>query len=423
MRPEDYLVPSLADDFPNIPIERAEGPYAFDPSGKKYLDFIGGMAACNIGHCHPRVVEAIERQARVLIHGPAGVMFYKGLSELSEELVRILPAGIDRFFYGNSGSEAIEGGVKLARYVTERPNVVAFLGGFHGRTFGSVALTASKAKYKRHYDPLPAGIYHSPYPHVYRNRYSDDPEQVSRACLGALDDLFTHVAEPSSVAAILVEPVQGEGGYVVPPVSFLRGLRERCDRHGILLIYDEIQTGFGRTGSMFAAQTFGVVPDIFSLAKGIASGLPLSVVATTRELSDRWSAGSHGTTFGGNPVACAAAVATLQVIQEEDLCKRARDMGSRLMKGLHDLAGRHDAVGDVRGVGLMAGMEFVRSRETREPAPEQLQSLLQGALEKGLFLYPAGVHDNVVRFIPPLNIDESHVDFALSVIDEVLSAG
>ncbi|HLS89229.1 MAG TPA: aspartate aminotransferase family protein [Sphingobacteriaceae bacterium] len=419
---DDFLAPSLARDFPNLPISHAQGTYVYSTDGRAFLDFVAGMASCNVGHCHPVVVRAIQQQAERLIHGPVGVLLYESVVELSNRLQEVLPPGLDCFFFGNSGTEAVEGSIKLARFVTGRPNVIAFHGAFHGRTLGSVSLTASKARYRRHTGPLPAGVYHAPYPYVYRSPWPDDPEECAAQALAGVDAIFRHVAEPSSVAAILVEPVQGEGGYIVPPASFLKGLRERCDEHGILLIFDEIQTGFGRTGNWFAAQTFDVRPDIMALAKGIASGMPLSVIAASKELMEQWLAGSHGTTFGGNPLSCAAALATLDVIVRDNLLERARVQGEALMAGLRSLQEQFDFIGDVRGAGLMIGVELVNSRETKEPAPQLVGRVLEGALQRGLILYPAGTSDQVIRFIPPLTLSDEELVQALDIFGQALAA-
>lgn len=419
---DSFLAPSLAQDFPNMPVSHGAGTRVYSTEGKEYLDFVAGMAACNVGHCHPAVVQAIQDQAGKLLHGPAGVLLYEPLVDVARELQSILPASLHHFFFSNSGTEAVEGAIKLARFVTQRPNVIAFQGSFHGRTLGSVALTASKARYRRYAGPLPAGIYHAPYPYVFRSTTPDDPAAVAQQALAGVDAVFRHMAEPKSVAAIIVEPIQGEGGYIVPPDSFLQGLRERCDAYGIKLIFDEIQTGFGRTGKFFAAQTFGVTPDIMALAKGIASGMPLSVVAASEEMMEQWLAGSHGTTFGGNPLSSAAAVSTIQVLKEENLTANAQERGQQLMHGLRQLQKQYEFIGDIRGKGLMIGVEMVQPGTHREPAPEVVSQVLDGAFERGLILYPAGTSDQVVRFIPPLNVTADEVTQALDIVGETLAA-
>ena len=414
-RTEDLLAPSLAIDWPNMPIVRAEGSRVYDPQGRAYLDFVSGMAALPLGHNHPAVVEAIRRQAGELIHGPLGVYQYEVLLDLARDLREVLPGEIGSFFFGNSGAEAVEGALKLARYVTGRPMVVAFRGGFHGRTLGALALTASKAKYRHGYHQLP-GVVHSRFPNPLREGLAD-AESAARA-LEELDDVLAHVAAPEDVAAFLVEPIQGEGGYLPAPPAFLAGLRERADRAGSLLVFDEVQTGFGRTGSMFAAQHYGVVPDVMAVAKAIASGLPLGAVAASPSLMGRWSAGSHGTTFGGNPVAAAAARATLRVLREEDLPGRAARLGALATERLREVQRRHAVVRDVRGPGLMIGVEFGEGR------PEDglfVERVLQEALALGLVLYPCGVHSSVLRFIPPLNVAEEDLLAGIDILDKAVA--
>ncbi|MBX5465283.1 MAG: aminotransferase class III-fold pyridoxal phosphate-dependent enzyme [Clostridia bacterium] len=403
---ERYLAPSLAVDWPGLRVERAEGARVTAADGRVYLDFVSGMAALPLGHGHPEVVAAVREQAERLLHGPLGVFYYDVLLDLAEELAAVLPGGIATFFFGNSGTEAVEGAVKLARFVTGRPMVVAFRGGFHGRSLGSLALTASKAFYRHGYQPLP-GVVHSRFPYPLADGLA--PEASVAAALEELDALFRHVVAPEDVAAIVVEPVQGEGGYVVPPRGFLEGLRERADRSGALLVFDEVQTGFGRTGDFFAAETFGVTPDVMALAKAISSGLPLGATAARPELMARWPAGTHGTTFGGSPLAAAAALATLRVLRRERLPERARRLGEAARAELWRLAGRHPGlVREVRGPGLMIGIECASG--------ELATRVLRAALERGLILYPAGPDGRVIRFIPPLNVPEADLEEGLEIL-------
>ncbi len=415
-----WLAPSLAEDSPNLPIVRAEGSHVYGLDGRRYLDFISGMAACNLGHRHPRVVAAAKAQIDELIHGPIGVVVYDSLLRLCEELSKVTPGDLDCFFWSNGGTEAIEGALKLARYVTRRPAVVSFIGGFHGRSYGSASVTTSNAKYRRHYEPLLPSVYHVPFPYCFRCPHRngavccDDP-------LVSLDRLFRHVVSPDEVACVIVEPVLGEGGYVIPPPDFLPRLRELCDRQGILLIFDEIQTGFGRTGEMFAAQTFGVTPDVLVLSKSIASGFPLSVVAASPGLMKQWSAGSHGTTFGGNPVACAAAVATLEVFREEGVLENVRIRGEEAMARLRAMAERSPHIGEVRGLGLMIGLEFADVRNDGAPGGEVVRRVLQGCLERGLLLYPAGYAGHVLRFIPPLVVSQGELADGLEILSDVVA--
>ncbi|MDR7545378.1 MAG: aspartate aminotransferase family protein [Armatimonadota bacterium] len=418
-RMRNRLAPSLAEDWPNLPISHGEGTYVYGLDGRRYLDFVSGMAACNLGHRHPRVVEAARAQLDKLIHGPIGVVVYDSILQLSEELARVTPGELDMFFWSNGGTEAVEGALKLARYVTRRPAVVAFIGGFHGRSLGSASVTTSNVKYRHHYEPLLPSVYHVPFPYCFRCPYRkgsgccDDP-------FHSLDRLFRHVVAPDDVAAILVEPILGEGGYVVPPPDFLPRLRALCDQHGILLIFDEIQTGFGRTGEMFAAQTFGVTPDVLVLSKAIASGFPLSVVAAPPALMRQWTAGAHGTTFGGNPIACAAAVATLEALREERVLENARARGQEATDRLVALAGRTPFIGDVRGKGLMIGVEFVDPALNGAPSGAIVRRVLEECLRRGLILYPAGHAGHVLRFIPPLTVTPNQLDEGLAILEEVV---
>jgi 4-aminobutyrate aminotransferase len=414
----EWLAPSLAEDWPNLPVVRGEGAYVVAADGRRYLDFVSGMAACNLGHRHPRVVAAAKAQIDQLIHGPIGVVVYDSILRASEELARITPGDLDMFFWSNSGTEAVEGALKLARYVSGRPAIIGFIGGFHGRSLGAASVTTSNVKYRRHYEPLLPSIYHAPFPYCFRCPYRGGPGCCDDP-LVSLDRLFRHVVAPEEVAAMIVEPILGEGGYVVPPDDFLPRLRALCDRHHILLIFDEIQTGFGRTGEMFAAQTFGVTPDILVLSKSIASGFPLSVVAAPPALMRRWTAGAHGTTFGGNPVACAAAVATMEVFREERVLDNVRDRSREAFGRLRALAEGSPIIGDLRGRGLMIGLEFVDPR-SGEPDGACVRRMLERCLERGLLLYPAGYAGHVLRFIPPLNVTAAELAGGLDILEGVV---
>lgn len=414
------LAPSLAEDWPGLAVVSAAGLELHCTDGRKYLDFTSGISTTNTGHCHPRVVEAAKRQTELMIHSAVGITYHESLLRLCEALADVTPKGLDMFFFGNSGAEAVEGAIKLARYVTGRPAIIAFTGGFHGRTYGAASLTTAKAKYRLHYEPFVGSVYFAPYADPFHGRYGDDEAACTRDALRALRVLLDRVVPPSEVAALVVEPVQGEGGFIVPAASFLNGLREIADEIGALLVLDEVQTGFGRTGQMFAAQTFGVVPDVMAVGKGIASGFPLSATIAREDLMKRWLAGSHGTTFGGNPVACAAAVATLEVIAEEGLLANCRMQGARLLDGLRTLKDRHVVVSDVRGIGLMAALEFTVPGEPDQPAPELASAVLEACLRRGLLLYMAGSHGQVVRMMPPLVLTSADVDRALGIVKEAL---
>jgi len=403
-----------------IVAERAEGAYVYDQDGARYLDFTSGIGVTNTGHCHPKVVRAVQEQAAKLLHGQANIIFHQPLLELAKELRTIVPEGLDCFFFSNSGAEAVEGAVKLARHATGRPNVIVFQGSFHGRTALTMALTTSKTIYRAGYQPLPSGVFVAPYPYTYR--YGWSPEETEAFCLRELKLLLKSQTAPFETAAILVEPVLGEGGYVVPTPGFLAGLRRICDEHGLLLIADEIQSGFGRTGKWFAIQHFGVEPDIMTMAKGLASGLPLSGIAARRELMERWIPGSHGGTYGGNAVACAAAVATIRVIREEGLLENARRMGALLMERLRTLqekfGKRSGVIGDVRGLGLMVGAEFTAADGT--PATDLAKAVVKGCLKRRLLLLTCGPWDNTVRWIPPLVVTQQQIEEALAIFKQAV---
>ena len=417
----DVLAPSLAQDWPKLPVVQAQGVYLHTLDGRTYLDFTSGIATVNTGHCHPKVLAAARRQMERMVHSAVGVTIHETLLRLTQALIQVLPSGLDMFFFGNSGAEAVEGAIKLARYVTRRPAIIAFHGGFHGRTYGAASVTTAKSRYRLHYEPFVGGVYFAPFADCYRCPYGQTREDCALECLQGVRRLMERVVPPSEVAAILVEPVQGEGGYHVPPVEFLAGLRQLCDEHGILLIFDEVQTGFGRTGEMFAAQTFGVRPDIMALAKGIASGFPLAATVASRELMGQWLMGAHGTTFGGNPVACAAALATLEVIREENLLANCREQGAHLMAGLRELQSRYPMIGDVRGKGLMIGVDFIVPGSDRQPDGATAKRVLEACLSRGLLLYTAGLHGQVIRLIPPLIITREHADQALHILEESLA--
>jgi 4-aminobutyrate aminotransferase len=400
----------------SIQAERAEGCYIYATDGTTYLDFTCGIGVTNTGHCHPKVVEAIRQQAGLFIHAQVNLVVHKPILQLIEELKKIVHPSIDGFFFSNSGAEALEGAVKLARAATGRPNVIVFQGSFHGRTSATMAMTTSKTIYRAGYQPLPAGFFVAPFPYAFR--YGWDAETTSQWCLEELDFLLNSQTAPSETAAILIEPVLGEGGYVVPPTSFLKGLREVCDKHGIMLIFDEVQTGFGRTGKWFAQEHFGVVPDIMTVAKGIASGLPLSGVFARLDLMKKWTLGSHGGTFGGNVVACAAGVATIRAMRDEDMIGNAARRGVQLASGLRKLQEEYPVIGDVRGLGLMVATEF-RTPENK-PDKNTAKAIIHAAQERNLLLLSCGTYDNSIRWIPPLVVTEKQINDALGIFAEAL---
>jgi 4-aminobutyrate aminotransferase len=410
-----HMSPVWSRIFP-IEAERAEGSYIYATDGRKYLDFTCGIGVTNTGHCHPKVVEAIREQAGLFLHAQANIVIHQPMLRLIDELRTIVHPSIDGFFFSNSGAEAVEGAIKLARAATGRQSVIVFTGSFHGRTVGTMALTTSKTVYKGVSQLLPGGVYVAPYPYAFRLSMSE--EQASQYSLTALEELLVSQIAPADVAAILIEPVLGEGGYVPPPFSFMKGLRELCDKHGILLIFDEVQSGFGRTGKWFAQEHYNVVPDIMTVAKGIASGLPLSGVFSRLELMKKWPTGSHGGTYGGNAVAAAAGVATVKAIKEEKMLENASTRGVQLMTGLRKLQEEYPQMGDVRGLGLMIGSEFVDAKG--KPDKAIVKSIIHVAEERGLLLLSCGTYDNTIRWIPPLNVTEGQIKDALGIFDEAL---
>lgn len=416
----EFLAPSLAEDWPKLLVRKAQGSYLYTADGRRILDFTSGIGVTNIGHCHPRVIESAKKQMNNMIHSAVGITIHETLLELCVQLPKVLPPGLNMFFFGNSGSEAVEGAIKLARYIKHRPVIIAFEGSFHGRSYGALSITSVKSKYRAHYEPVLPGVYFAPYAYPYRCPLGED--RATEWSLNQIRKMISTVVNPVEVAAFIVEPIQGEGGYIVPPRSFLQGLRSICDEYNILLIFDEVQTGFGRTGEMFAAQVFDVQPDIMAIAKGIASGFPLGATVASKELMKEWHAGSHGTTFGGNPVACAAALATLEVIREENLLENCRIMGARLLETLRDYQKRYSFIGDVRGIGLMIALEMIIPGSNKEPNPNMTMKLLNECLERGLLGYMAGTYGNVVRFIPPLNVSANQVDEALQIIEDSLAS-
>ncbi len=401
----------------NIVVERGEGAYVYDVNGECYLDFTCGIGVTNTGHCHPKVVEAAREQVGKIIHAQVNILYHEPLFRLADALREVVPSNLDSFFFSNSGAEAVEGAVKLARHATGRPNVIVFQGSFHGRTNQTMAMTTCKTVYRQHYQPLAAGVFVAPYPYWYR--YGWEAEETSQWCLNELRHLLASQTAPSETAAIIVEPVLGEGGYVVPPPSFLPGLREICDEHGILLVADEVQSGFGRTGAFFAIEHFGTTPDVMTMAKGLASGFPLSGVAAPRALMDKWQVGTHGGTYGGNAVACAAAVATVRVLQD-GLVENAARMGPVLMDGLRDIQSRYPVLGDVRGLGLMVGAEF--TQPDGRPGSELAKQVIARCLEDKLLLLSCGTYSNVVRWIPPLIVNRDQIERGLDIFERALAA-
>ena len=419
------VVPKVWSRYTDVVVDHGEGSWLVTQDGTRYLDYTSGIGVTNTGHAHPRVASAIAEQAGRLIHGQQNIVYHEPGLKLHARLARLLPGGPWQAFLSNSGAEAVEAAVKLARVSTGRSAIISFRYGFHGRTAQAMALTTAKMTIRSAYEPLPGSVYHTDFPYCYRAASGPhDPTACSCDWEERLELLFQQVIEPDRVAAVVVEPVIGEGGYIVPPRTFMPRLREITSEHGILLVADEIQTGFGRTGEMFAVEHAGVTPDIVVLAKGIASGLPLSGIVARCSLMDGWAPGSHGGTYGGNVVACAAALATLDIIEDEGLLTNARQRGRQLLDGLQRIAADHQGVGDVRGLGLMAAMEFVRPGEGdgRVPDADAASRVLSESLERKLMLLPAGSWGNVVRIIPPLVTTQEEVDRSLDVLAEALAA-
>jgi 4-aminobutyrate aminotransferase len=414
---EALISPSYTRSYPLV-AKRGRGVLIEDVDGNEFLDFSAGIAVTATGHCHPEVVAAIQQQAAELIHMSGTDFYYESMVTLGQRLSAIAPMpGPHRFHYSNSGAEAIEGAIKLARYHTRRPTILAFHGAFHGRTMGALALTASKPQQRRRFAPLMPGVEHVPYPNLYRCPAGTDPVEYAIATARFIEDrLFKTMVPPEEVAAIFVEPIQGEGGYLVAPFEFLRELRRICDDYGILLVADEVQSGCGRTGRWWAIQHSGVEPDIVCIAKGIASGMPLGVTMSRGEIMD-WVPGSHASTFGGNPVSIAAALATLDVLEREAM-ENAAVVGRHIMDRISAWPQRHEIVGDVRGLGLMIGIEIVADAESKRIAGRERDRIVELAFERGFLFLGAGA--NTIRICPPLVVTPEQADIAMDVLEECI---
>lgn len=411
--------PSYTRSYPMV-AKRGRGIRLEDVDGNQFLDFAAGIAVCSTGHCHPEVVAAIQRQAAELIHASGTDFYYEHMVQIADRLSAIAPMpGPHRFYFGNSGAEAIEAAFKIARYHTGRQQFVAFLGAFHGRTMGALSLTASKAQQRRRFSPLVPGVTHIPYPYLYRGCTGGvrEQEQYALNCARYLEDkLFKTTLPPEEVAAIFIEPIQGEGGYVVAPDIFLQELRRIADKHGILLVVDEVQSGAGRTGKWWSIEHSGVQPDIVCMAKGIASGMPLGICMTRAELMD-WKPGSHASTFGGNPVAIAAALVTLDIIEREAMANAA-NIGGAMLEHLRGFVSKHPIVGEVRGRGLMIGVEIVQDQATREAAPALRDRIVELAFERGLLILGCG--ESSFRLSPPLILNQHEAAIALNIVEECI---
>jgi 4-aminobutyrate aminotransferase len=398
---------------------RGAGHRLYDSEGRGYLDFANGIAVTVLGHAHPRVNAAIHAQVDDLLHICNGLGHVEPVTRLAEMIVAEMPAGLDTVYFGNSGTEVVDGAMKLARRATGRSHIIAFSGAFHGRTYGALSVTSSSLNYRVGYGPLLPDVHIAPFPDAYRD-HDGDESAAAASSLAYLERLFATQVEPSRTAAFIIEPVQGEGGYVPAPTAFLQGLRELADRHGILLILDEVQSGYARTGRMWAFEHADIVPDVVLLAKAIANGLPLAAIVSPRALQDRWGVGAHGSTYGGNPVACAAGVAVLEVIREEGLVGNAAARGAELSRGLLALAAEDPRIGDVRGPGLMIGVELVKDRQTREPDGDLGNAVSAACADRGLLLLTCGAEHNIMRWIAPLDVDRAEIEEALGIFQEVL---
>ena len=410
-----YMSPSYLRDYPFV-AERGYGAIVEDPDGNAFLDFAAGIAVCSTGHCHPKVVEAIQKQAAELIHIAGNDFYHRHMPQLAERLVKTMPKPQDyRVFFGNSGTEAVEGAIKLARYATRRDKLIAFYGCFHGRTLGSLSLTASKNTQRKGFGTLLGGIEHIPYPYAYRCALGHTKETCGGEIIELLEQqIFKRLFAPEEVAAIIVEPIQGEGGFIPAPSFFLQELQRICNRHGIVLIVDEVQAGMGRTGKWWAYDHAGITPDIVLTAKGIASGMPISAFIAKESIM-QWKPGAHGTTYGGNPVCIASALATMELI-EGGLMANARKIGDYVFGKINDWPQRFKIVGDVRGKGLMIGVEFVRDQKTKEKAADLRDRVIDNAFHRGLLTLGSG--ENSIRLSPPLIIDEEQADCAIRILEE-----
>jgi len=413
---EQFISPSYTRCYPMV-AKSAKGMMVEDVDGNSYLDFAAGIAVCAAGHSHPKVVEAIKNQADKLIHMSGTDFYYTEQVTLAEKLAEITPGSFPKkTFFGNSGAESIECGIKLARWYTKRVKMIAFIGAFHGRTMGALSLTASKAAQREGFAPFVPGVVHVPFAYCYRCPFGQTYGECNFECVHHIEYILEKVAPPSDVAAIFAEPIQGEGGYVVPPPEYFGKLKTLCEDNGILLVVDEVQSGFGRTGKMFAIEHWKVTPDIICMAKGIASGMPLGACVSSAEIMS-WPPGSHASTFGGNPVSCAASLATIELLKDE-LIENAAHVGAFIKNRLEEMKETHDIIGDVRGKGLMVVAELVKDRKTKEPAKKEIDTILLDAWRKGILLLPCG--KSAIRFIPPLIVTEEQAAFAMDIFETAL---
>lgn len=418
-RGKNVLSPVLS-HYTEIGINQGRGSYLYGLKGSKYLDFSSGIAVTNTGHCHPKVVKAIKSQCEKLIHACSGIVYYNQNIALAEKLKEITPKGLEHTFFTQSGTEAVEGALKLSRYITQKKEYIAFTGGFHGRTYGSLSVTTSKEKYYKKYKPLLKKVNFFPYPYCYRCPFKSawsacEKLNTEYPCIKSLENFFLKI-NSNNIASAIIEPILGEGGYIPAPLKFLTALRNLTKKYKILLIADEIQTGFGRTGKMFAVKHSKIIPDIMCLAKGIASGFPLGAFISKRALSIKWPPGAHGSTYTGNPVGCAAGLATIDIIEKESLCKNSEKLGKYLKNELLSIKNKYKFIGDIRGLGLMIGIEIVDQKNN--PNPKLVKKILKSALDRKLILISCGSDYHVVRLIPPLNINKKDLNKGLNILNK-----
>jgi 4-aminobutyrate aminotransferase len=414
------ILPRVIGRYTPVVVDHGKGLYIWDTNGDRFADYTSGIGVVNTGHCHPRVVEAIQEQAAKIIHAQANILVHEPVLKASRALVATLPDSLNQVFWTNSGAEATEGALKLAKIATGRPAIIAFRGAFHGRTHAAMSVTSSRVKVRGHYEPLLPSVYHAPYPYLFRSPYGGSPEEQDLKYFAELEAMFDQLVMPDDVAAILVETIAGEGGYMVPTARWMQKVRELCDKHGIMLILDEVQTGMGRTGKMWAFEHFGVVPDIMTVAKGVASGMPVAAVVSDKAVMDKWAPGSHGGTYGGNAVGTAAAYATLQVMADEDLPGNAARLGAILLRGLREIQADHPVIGDVRGLGLMVATEFVHPDGS--PNPEAVKTVLARMLDENILLITCGTYDQAIRIIPPLVVTEEEIHDFLATYRRAIAA-
>ncbi len=413
-----YLSPALAKTT-DLVMASGKGAYLTDINGEEYLDFVQGIAVNAFGHCHPKIVEAIKKQAESLIDASFNLVNYPTTLELAKKLTSVTPEGLDMVFFSNGGSEANDGAIKLARNFTKRPGIIAMRGSFHGRSLGATSITGSNSKYRKNQEPLLPSVYFTPYPNCFRCPYNTTCDKCSLECLRELQWTFDYLIHPENVAAVIMEPVMGEGGYVVPPQKYLDGLNKMLKENNILLIFDEIQSGFGRTGKMFASEHFGIVPDIMTLGKAIAGGLPMSAIVSTKEIMGSWLPGMHGTTFGGHPVCAAAALAVLELMEEENILENVATQGEYLKSRLMEIKEKHPIIGDVRGLGLMVAAEFVNP-DDNSPSADYLNKVKDYCLKNKMLTLSCGVYGNGFRFATPLNISRADLDKGLAIFEEAV---